>query len=91
MLLGHKSVQRESDKGMGVLEMFSAVFVIMVWLVLVCARPAYAYLDPGSGGMMVQLLLGGFAGAAVLVRLYWRQLLIRVGLRKPDVSNETNS
>ena len=71
--------------------MFVAVLVMAVWLVLVCARPAYAYLDPGSGGMMVQLLLGGFAGAAVLIRLYWRQLLIRVGLRKPDMSNETDS
>jgi hypothetical protein len=71
--------------------MFGSVFVIVVFLVLVCARPAYAYLDPGSGGMMVQLLLGGFAGAAVLVRLYWRQLLIRVGLRKPDMSNENDS
>jgi hypothetical protein len=71
--------------------MFGSVFVIVVFLVLVCTRPAYAYLDPGSGGMMVQLLLGGFAGAAVLVRLYWRQLLIRVGLRKPDMSNENDS
>lgn len=70
--------------------MFISVVVIMVWLVLVCARPAHAYLDPGSGGMMVQLLLGGFAGAAVLVKLYWRQLLTRVGLRKPDMSNETD-
>ena len=69
--------------------MFSAVVVITVYLVLVCARPAHAYLDPGSGGMMIQLLLGGFAGAAVLVRLYWRQLLIRIGVRKPDMSNET--
>jgi hypothetical protein len=68
-----------------------AVCVIVVWLVLVCARPAYAYLDPGSGGMMIQLLLGGFAGAAVLVRLYWRQLLVRVGLRKSDLSNETDA
>ncbi|RPH57693.1 MAG: hypothetical protein EHM89_13585 [Acidobacteria bacterium] len=71
--------------------MLIAVFVTVVWLVLVCARPAYAYLDPGSGGMMIQLLLGGFAGAAVLVRLYWRQLLVRVGLRKPDLSNETDA
>jgi hypothetical protein len=70
--------------------MFFAVFVIVVWLVLVCARPAQAYLDPGSGGMMVQLLLGGFAGAAVLIRLCWRQLLTRIGLRKPDLSNETD-
>lgn len=28
-----------------------------------------AYLDPGSGSMLVQLLLGGVAGAAVLVKL----------------------
>ena len=57
------------------------IAVISVWLVFVCARPAHAYLDPGSGGMMVQLLLGGVAGAVVLVRLYWQQLLVRMGLR----------
>jgi hypothetical protein len=30
-----------------------------------------AYLDPGSGSMLVQLLLGGVAGAAVIVKLGW--------------------
>ena len=38
---------------------------------LASTAPAYAYLDPGSGSMMVQLLLGGVAGGVVLVRLYW--------------------
>jgi hypothetical protein len=33
-----------------------------------------AYLDPGSGSMLVQLLLGGVAGAAVIVKLGWQRL-----------------
>jgi hypothetical protein len=37
---------------------------------------------------MVQLLLGGVAGAVVLVRLYWQQLLVRMGLRRPDRSEK---
>ena len=32
-----------------------------------------AYLDPGSGSMLVQLLLGGVAGAAVIVKLGWQR------------------
>jgi hypothetical protein len=68
-----------------------AVLVITGWLLFVCARPAHAYLDPGSGGMMVQLLLGGVAGAVVLVRLYWQQLLIRIGLRRSDPSEKAPS
>lgn len=35
---------------------------------------AHAYLDPGSGGMLLQLLLGGLAGAFAIVKLYFAQL-----------------
>jgi len=41
---------------------------------LLMAAPAYAYIDPGSGSMLVQLLTGGAAGALILLRLYWRRL-----------------
>jgi hypothetical protein len=61
-----------------------AVFVTCLWLVFVCATPAYAYVDPGSGGMLVQLLLGGVAGAALIARLYWQRLLKRIGIRKDE-------
>jgi hypothetical protein len=37
------------------------------------AVPAYAYVDPGTGGLLVQLITGGVAGALVLARLYWRR------------------
>jgi hypothetical protein len=63
------------------------VFLTVVGLLL-SARPAYAYLDPGSGSMFVQLLLGGVAGAAVILRLYWNRLLALFGLAKPPSAPE---
>ena len=30
-----------------------------------------AYMDPGTGSLFLQLLLGGVAGAALIVKLYW--------------------
>lgn len=35
----------------------------------------WAYLDPGTGSMILQLLLGGIAGAAVILKLYWHRFL----------------
>jgi hypothetical protein len=34
---------------------------------------AHAYIDPGIGGMLLQLLLGGIAGALVIIKLYWHR------------------
>ena len=41
---------------------------------------AQAYLDPGSGSMLLQILLGGTAGLAVLLKLYWQRLLLVFGV-----------
>ena len=38
------------------------------------AQGAHAYLDPGSGSMLLQILLGGLAGAGVLAKLYWYRI-----------------
>jgi hypothetical protein len=35
--------------------------------------PAWAYLDPGTGSMMLQLMLGGVAGLMVVGKLYLRR------------------
>ena len=35
---------------------------------------AHAYLDPGSGSMLLQLLLGGVTGVVVIFKLYWQRV-----------------
>ena len=50
---------------------------------------AYAYLDPGTGSFVLQMLLGGIAGIMVVARLYWEKAklaIARVFNRRP--SNE---
>ena len=48
------------------------------------SSPAYAYLDPGTGSMLLQLILGGVAGALVVGKLYWHRLKAFV-TRRPDL------
>ncbi|MFZ5876950.1 MAG: hypothetical protein ACOYXU_11155 [Nitrospirota bacterium] len=50
---------------------------------------ASAYLDPGSGSMLLQLLLGGVAGLAVVVKLFWRRLLAFFGVKKTDQDTDS--
>jgi len=44
-----------------------------VFLGVMASAPAHAYLDPGTGSMMLQLMLGGVAGAVVIGKLYFRR------------------
>jgi hypothetical protein len=50
----------------------------------------FAYLDPGSGSMLVQLLVGGVAAAGVALKLYWYKILRVLHLRKdePELEQE---
>jgi len=47
--------------------------LLIAYLVWVSQTRVDAYLDPGSGSMLVQLLLGGVAGAAVIMKLGWER------------------
>jgi hypothetical protein len=50
-----------------------AVLVLGLIVTLFGTRPAWAYLDPGTGSMMLQVLLGGVAGVLVVGKLYWQR------------------
>jgi hypothetical protein len=43
-----------------------------------------AYLDPGSGSMILQIIAGGLAAVAVTAKLYWGRLLKFLRIRKDD-------
>ncbi len=41
---------------------------------LVFTVPAYAYLDSGTGSVVVQMLFAGLAGLIAVARLYWEKV-----------------
>ncbi|MGE0820860.1 MAG: hypothetical protein AB7G75_00340 [Candidatus Binatia bacterium] len=70
----------------------TAVFVLVgLYGVVFFPSLAEAYLDPGNGSMLLQLLLGGFAGLSVLLKLYWHQLLTTLGLAKKEEKTVADS
>lgn len=53
-------------------------------LLSAAAAPAHAYVDPSSGSILLQVLLGGFAGVLVALKLSWRRLASWFGRRPAE-------
>ncbi len=45
-----------------------------------------AYLDAGSGSMIAQILVGGFAAAGVAMKMYWKRIKGFFGRGDDDAS-----
>lgn len=43
-----------------------------------------AYLDPGTGSLVIQLVLAGLLGVAVVVRAYWKKIAVLLKRGKRD-------
>ncbi len=56
---------------------------IALMIFLITEARLQAYLDPGSGSMLVQLLLGGAAGIGVILKLTWQRLRTRLKPQPP--------
>jgi hypothetical protein len=52
--------------------LWGAVFFLYFSMVTVPA--AHAYVDPGTGSYIFQVLIGVFLGMAVALKLWWRKL-----------------
>lgn len=49
-----------------------------------------AYLDPGTGSMLLQVVLGGIAAVGVAIKLYWHKLRAAFGMaKKADPEDES--
>ena len=48
-----------------------------------------AYLDPGSGSMILQLLVGGVAAMGVALKMYWQRVLSFLRIRRDDDKSTT--
>ena len=50
--------------------------------------PSPAYIDPGSGSMLLQIILGGVAAIGVTAKLTWRRVLHALRIRRDDEQTE---
>ncbi len=50
----------------------SVVFAFL--LILASTREAYAYIDPGTGSYVIQLIIAGLVGVGFAVKVYWGRI-----------------
>lgn len=49
-------------------------YAVAIGLLLAFPGTAYAYIDPGTGAMLIQGLIGTVVGGLFVIRLYWRKI-----------------
>lgn len=59
-------------------------------LIIAHTGPALAYLDPGTGSILLQGLLALIAGTTVTVRLYWSKLKRFFSREQPDLGVQSD-
>ena len=60
-------------------------------LMLLMSINVHAYLDPGTGSMLLQVILGGIAAVGVALKLYWHKLRAALGIRKKEEPEDESS
>ncbi len=48
-----------------------------------------AYIDPGTGSIILQAIAAGIIGGLVAVKLFWHRILVFLGIRKPQKNDES--
>ncbi|MFZ5949437.1 MAG: hypothetical protein ACOYXC_01935 [Candidatus Rifleibacteriota bacterium] len=51
------------------------LLILGVLYFVVMTRPVYAYLDPGTGSFIIQMLVAGIAGALFMLKTYWQKFI----------------
>lgn len=66
-------------------------FLCLIVGLISYTSPAYAYLDPGTGSMLVQGLIGGVAVVMSFLSIYWQKVKAFFVKQEPDTDIDTEN
>ncbi len=63
---------------------------ILLVIMIITARPAYAYIDPGTGSLIIQSILAAIAGSIIAVKFYWYKIVAFLKSKRSDTKDQDN-
>ena len=79
-------MKQNSSKSVSRFTQFTTVAAVVLF-----AQPAWAYLDPGTGSMIISAIVGLFATAALAIKTYWYKLKSFFRKDKPPVATDADT
>ena len=74
---------------MSCLRRLACVSAVITPLYLTLPREIHAYIDPGTGSIIIQLLIGLFVGGLVAIRIFWTRIRTKLkGLFRREKDHE---
>ena len=67
------------------------ILIMVITLLLILPVPSFAYLDPATGSMIIQGIIGAIAGLFVAVKLYWGKLTSLFSRQEKSEADNDNS
>ncbi len=76
---------------MFILKKVSNILLIFSLFTIIIPKPALAYLDPGSGSYLIQIIIASTAGGGILLKTKWKNIkntLIKKNKSEKEKENE---
>ncbi len=62
-----------------------AIILVLLFAASYFISDAYAYVDPGTGSLFIQAIIGAIIGVGITVKIYWYKLKERfLGINKKN-------
>jgi hypothetical protein len=61
---------------MSYFKLLMPVLALFILACLIYPRKAHAYIDPGTGSIIIQVLIAAFFGALFAVKMFWKRIKI---------------
>lgn len=68
--------------------MIIKIFLLNIISLFFTLTSAQAYLDPGTGSIILQGIIGAIAAAATFLKFYWHKVLKILGVKKKIVVDQ---
>ena len=59
----------------------ASVLLLAAVIIIMSAGPVYAYIDPGTGSMVLQIVIGGMLACMFGIKMFWRRIKTMISSR----------